>query len=284
MDSVAAFIDGSAYAASVCDHAAWAAARLGLPVTLVHALGRPDASSAPADLSGALALGARRTLLEKLAAHDAQRAALAQERGRALLDDARARLIASADLEVRARLRHGDPVEAFEEIEREAGVRLLVIGKRGEDASPAMAHLGSNLDRLVRAAERPVLVAARAFRPVARVLVAFDGGPSAMRAVERLAESPLLAGAELHLAAAGSAAAGGALEAAAARLAEAGRAAGVHRLEGASEAALAAAVRDLGADLLVLGKSGHSRLRRFFVGSTTLELMRTCTVPVLIFP
>ena len=42
MNSIAAFIDGSAYAASVCDHAAWAAQRMGAPVVLVHALGRPD--------------------------------------------------------------------------------------------------------------------------------------------------------------------------------------------------------------------------------------------------
>ena len=64
METIAAFIDGSKYAASVCDHAAWAAQRRGSPVVLVHALGRTDSSSAPADLSGNLRLGARRSLLE----------------------------------------------------------------------------------------------------------------------------------------------------------------------------------------------------------------------------
>lgn len=90
MESIAAFIDGSAYGASVCDHGVWAAGRLGLPVTLVHALGRSETSSAPADLSGNLALGARRSLLEKLSKLDAERAALAQERGRAHRPAARA--------------------------------------------------------------------------------------------------------------------------------------------------------------------------------------------------
>ncbi|MFO7854851.1 MAG: universal stress protein [Paracoccaceae bacterium] len=283
MESIAAFVDGSFYGASVCDHAAWAAERLRVPVTLVHALGRPDASSAPADLSGNLKLGARRALLEKLAAHDAERATLAQERGRALLDDARARMIATADVEVRTRLRLGDPVQALEEIEREAGVRLLVIGKRGEDASSAMEHLGSNLDRLVRAADRPALITSRAFRPVGRVLLAFDGGASARRAVERIAESPMLRGAAIDVLTAGSGAAE-ALAAAAGRLREAGFETAEHRLEGPPDPAIATAVRDLGADMLVLGKSGHSRLHQFFVGSTTLALMRSCQVPVLIFP
>ncbi len=280
MDSIAAFIDGSTYAASVCDHAVWVAGRLGVPVVLVHALGRPDSSSAPADLSGNLRLGARRSLLEKLAKHDQERAALAVERGRALLDDARSRMMGAADIEITTRLRRGDLVEALEEILDTT--RIALIGKRGEDASGAMAHLGSNLERVVRQSTRPVLVANRAFRPVERVLIAFDGGPSSRRAVERVCESPLLTGVEMHiLTASGDA---GRLAATAAQLRGAGFTLHEHAINGAPEDIIAAAVRDLDIGLLVLGKSGHSRLRQLFVGSTTLELLRTCLVPVLIFP
>jgi hypothetical protein len=39
-----------------------------------------------------------------------------------------------------------------------------------------------------------VLVASRAFRPIQRVLVAFDGGPSAMKAVAHIAGDRLLRG------------------------------------------------------------------------------------------
>ncbi len=280
MDTIAAFIDGSTYAASVCDHAAWAAARLGAPVVLVHALGRPDSSSAPADLSGNLRLGARRALLEKLAKHDEERAALAVERGRALLDDARARVMAAADIEVTTRLRRGDPAEAYAEMLDTT--RLTVIGKRGEDASGEMAHLGSNLERLVRASTRPVMVVSRAFRPVARVLIAFDGGPSATRAVERVCDSPLLRDAEAHLLTAGGDPAR--LTAAADRLRAAGFTVQTHHAEAPPEDAITKAVRDHDIGLLVLGKSGHSRLRQLFIGSTTLDLMRSCQVPVLIFP
>ena len=280
MDSIAAFIDGSTYAASVCDHAAWAAERLQAPVVLVHALGRADSSSAPADLSGNLALGARRSLLEKLARHDEERAALAVERGRALLDDARARMIAAADIEVTTRLRRGDPAEAYEEMLDTT--RFALIGKRGEDASGAMAHLGSNLERLVRASTRPVMVVSRAFRPVTKVLIAFDGGPSATRAVDRVCESPLLRGAEAHVLTAGGDT--GRLTAVVDKLRAAGFAVQDHRADGAPEDAITAAVRDHDIGLLVLGKSGHSRLRQLFIGSTTLDLMRSCPVPVLVFP
>lgn len=281
MESIAAFIDGSAYGASVCDHGVWAAGRLGLPVTLVHALGRSETSSAPADLSGNLALGARRSLLEKLSKLDAERAALAQERGRALLDDARARMTAAADIEVRTRLRRGDPVSALEEIEE--GTRFALIGKRGEDASGEMVHLGSNLDRLVRSAGVPVMVVSRSYRPVERFLIAHDGGPSADRAVTRVCDSPLLKGTQAHILTAGGD--GAKLAEAAARL----RAAGFenvqeHRVDGPPEQAITRAVKDHDIGLLCLGKSGHSRLRQLFIGSTTLELMRSCLVPVLVFP
>ena len=93
--------------------------------------------------------------------------------------------------EITTRLRHGDVVEAIAEIEGEA--RVILIGKRGEDADFARGHLGSNLERIVRAAHRPVFVAARAFRPIEKVLVAYDGGASAMKAVDHIARSPLFA-------------------------------------------------------------------------------------------
>ena len=280
MESIAAFIDGSTYAASVCDHAAWAAGRLGAPVVLVHALGRPDSSSAPADLSGNLKLGARRSLLEKLAQHDQDRAALASERGRAILDDGRARMISAADIEVSTRLRRGDPVEALEEMMETT--RFALIGKRGEDASGEMVHLGSNLERLVRASTRPVMVVNRAFKPVERFLIAFDGGPSATRAVDRVCDSPLLKGAEAHVLTAGGKA--DKMAAAVERLRGAGFTVTEHCAEGSPEDVIAAYVREHEIGMLVLGKSGHSRLRQLFIGSTTLELMRVCPVPVLVFP
>ena len=37
---IIAFVDGSIYSASVCDHAAWVAKRMGTSVELLHVLGR----------------------------------------------------------------------------------------------------------------------------------------------------------------------------------------------------------------------------------------------------
>ena len=73
------------------------------------------------------------------------------------------------------------------------------------------------------------------------------------------------------------------MQAAAAKLRAAGFATHEHSAEGSPEEALSV-VRERDIGLPVLGKSAHSRLRQLFIGSTTLELMRSCQVPVLIFP
>lgn len=190
-DKIIALVDGSIYSESVCHHAAWIAQQTQAPVELIHVLGRREAPE-KTDLSGAIRLGARTKLMEELAELDAQRAKLVSHRGRAILEDARAIVDRDGVTEITTRLRHGDIVEAIGEIEGEA--RVIVIGKRGEAADFAKGHLGSNLERIVRAAHRPVFVASRAFKPIDTVLVAYDGGSSAMKAVDHISRSPLFAG------------------------------------------------------------------------------------------
>lgn len=285
VEKITVFIDGSGYAASVCDHAVWAAERLETPVSLVHVLGRRnEVSSQPGDLSGSLKLGARTELLNKLSKLDEERAQLGRERGRAILDDAAERVRAHTSMEVATRLRNGDLIGAITELEGET--RFAIIGKRGEAAGFAKEHLGSNLDRAVRTSNRPVLVASRAFKPIDRFLLAYDGSPATERALERLCEGSVLKGLECHLLTVGSAtpASRSQLTAAAERLRRAGFEVKEHLETGDPETVISKAVSTLGIDLLVLGKSGHTRLRQLFIGSTTLDLMRTCLVPVLIFP
>jgi nucleotide-binding universal stress UspA family protein len=278
---IIAFVDGSIYSASVCEHAAWVASRTGWAVEILHVLGRRE-GAAKTDLSGAIALGARTALLEELAELDAQRAKLISHRGRAILEDARAIVDRAGVTEITTRLRQGDIVDTL--AEQEAGAELVLIGKRGEAADFAKGHLGSNLERIARASHRPILVAARAFRPVSKVLVAWDGGPSSMRAVDHIAHSPLYQGLAVTVATVGSASetARKGLEDARAMLAAAGLDAGTEILSGQPETALGELVDKAPYDLLVMGAYGHSRIRNLIIGSTTTAMLRSCKVPVVL--
>ena len=283
MTNLIALIDGSIYSQSVCDHAAWAAGRLGASVQVVHAIGRRDTASAPANLSGSIGLGARTALLEELAELDAQKAKLSQKRGRLLLDEARARLVEKGVETATTTLRNGDVIETVQELEKDAD--LVVIGKRGEAADFARLHLGSNLERVVRSVHKPILVAARAFKPVERFLIAFDGGTSAMKAVDHVARSWLFAGLECRLLMAGADTpeARKKLDDAAALLQAAGYAVQADIEPGSAGAAIAKRVEADGIDLLVMGAYGHSRIRSMIIGSTTTEMIPSCLIPVMLF-
>lgn len=280
-DKIIALVDGSIYSESVCHHAAWIAQRTGAPVELFHVLGRREAPE-KADLSGAIRLGARTRLLEELAEIDAQRAKLVSHRGRAILEDARAIVDRDGVTDITTRLRHGDIVEAIGEIEGDA--RVIVVGKRGEAADFAKGHLGSNLERIVRAAHRPVFVAARAFKPVKSVLVAYDGGASAMKAVDHIARSPLFAGLPVTVVTVGSEtpAVTKALGDAKALLMAAGIDAETRTVQGQPETELGNMVDREGFGLVVMGAYGHSRIRSLVIGSTTTEMVRSCRVPVVL--
>lgn len=278
---IVALVDGSIYSASVCEHAAWISSRTGAPVELIHVLGRREASDTH-DHSGAIALGARTALLEELAALDAQRAKLISHRGRAILDDAQALLDKAGVTEVTTRLRQGDIVEAVADVEADA--RVILIGKRGEAADFAKGHLGSNLERIIRASHKPVFVASRAFRPILKVLVAYDGGASAMKAVDHIARSPLFRGLAVHIVTVGTATpeVTKSLIDARAIMKTAGIEAESSVLPGQPEAALAKLVEEAQFDLLVMGAYGHSRIRSLIIGSTTTAMIRACKVPVVL--
>jgi len=279
--NIIAFVDGSIYATSVCDHAVWISKRTGSPIVLVHVL-RPN-GVAPAENGGPAPLGRRSGVMEELAALDAQRTKLMEVHGRALLDDAKGLVEAAGVSNVTAELRQGDLVSIVAEYE--AGARAVILGKRGEEADQAMEHLGANLERIVRTCHTPVLVANRAYKPIERVLVAHDGGVSALKAVDHIARSPVFSGLTVHLAAVGidSPEMKKRMSDAQAMLAAAGIVADVTLLQGQPEAVLSKLVDEGHFDMLVMGAYGHSRIRSLFIGSTTTATMRACKVPVVLF-
>jgi len=283
MKNLMAFIDGSIYAKSVCDHAAWMAGRSGGAVELVHVLGRHGMSSEPENLSGSIGPDARASLLEELAELDASKARLSQKRGRAILDDAKQRLSEAGVSDVTTRLRLGDIVEAVEDLEAQAD--LIVIGKRGGGADFNKLHLGSQLERVVRSSHRPVLVTSRAFKPIHRFLVAFDGGPSVIKAVETIAGNRIFADLECELLRVGEATPESTrqMDASASLLRAAGYQVKTKFESGQPETVITREVETDAYELMIMGAFGHSRIRHLIIGSTTTEMIRSCKIPVLLF-
>ncbi len=283
MAKLIALIDGSVYAHSVCEHAAWIAQRADASVEVVHVLGRRDGSKDHYNLSGSIGLGARSALLDELSLLDEQRAKLVKKRGREILDDAKAHILAAGVTNVTTRLRHGEIVETVQELEADAD--LIVIGKRGEAADFDHLHLGSNLERVARSSQKPILVAARAYKPVQRVLIAFDGGRSVGRAIDMLAQASMFKNLDCHLLSVGheSSVMTQRLQRATKMLSDAGYSVTQQQLPGIPESVITKQVVSQGFDLLMMGAFGHTRIRNLFIGSTTTEMIRSCKIPVLLF-
>lgn len=281
MTHVTACIDGSASAPAVCDYAAWASQRLDAPLTFLHVLDQRQ-YPASADLSGNIGLGSREHLLDELAALDEQRSKLALEQGRIMLAAAKERAIADGVHAPEAKQRHGDLLESLRELEDD--IRLLVVGRQGESTAGAEAHVGSQLESVIRIMHRPVLVTPARFKQPESAMLAFDGGATTRKGVEMLAASPLLKGLPIHLVMVGAETgeSWAQLDAACSTLAAAGHKVHTAIRAGEVEPTLHAYQAEQGIDLLVMGAYGHSRIRQFLVGSTTSHMLRTSSSPLLL--
>jgi nucleotide-binding universal stress UspA family protein len=283
MPTILACTDGSTFAPSVYQHAAWAARRLNAGVEVLHVIDHHREHSPITDLSGAIGFDASVQLAEELTRVEEAQGREARLKGKALLEDARQQLAASGVTAITLTQRHGDVVETLAELESRA--ELIVVGKSGEHAVLAEGQVGGHLENLVRLSVRPVLVAERAFQPVKRFLLAYDHSPSARKAVDYVTASPLLRGLECQLVMVGLADAAHetALQDARERLARAGYTVTAQLLPGRAAAVIADQVKRANIDLLVMGAYGHSQIREFFVGSTTTKLVRTSPASVLMF-
>lgn len=282
MNKVLACLDGSVYTQSVRDHAIWAASRLGAPLEFLHALDRHPERAAMRDLSGNIGLDSQDHLLSELAELDEKRSKLAQQHGRHMLEHVVAYAKAQGVANVEQRLRHGALVDTLTELEKD--VRLFVLGKRGEHADFAKMHLGSEVERAVRAVHRPLLVASRQFKPIERFLIAFDGSTTTCKGVEMIAASPLFRDLQCHVLTVGSDSVEiqQQLRWAQDTLSTAGISVQVDIRPGTAEAVLADYVSTNAIGLIVMGAYGHSRIRHLIIGSTTTAVIRTCLIPVLL--
>ncbi len=283
MNTILTCTDGSAYAPGVYDHSAWAATRTNASVHVLHMLDPHREHAEHSDLSGNIGFDTGEALLEELISFEEKKNRLARLRGKAILEDAKRLLTDSGVANITTEQRHGSLVENIEELE--VTVDLVVMGKRGESATLAKSHLGSNLERVIRASIRPVLVVPQNFAPVGNFLIAYDGGPSVEKAIQFAVDQPLLRGLSCHLLRAGriDANAEWFLQEAAAKLRAVGYEVAAHATPGNPEQVIADTIKREDISLLVMGAYGHSRIRQLILGSTTSEMVRTSRIPVLLF-
>jgi nucleotide-binding universal stress UspA family protein len=279
-NKILACVDQSHYADHVADYAAWVASRMQLPLEFLHILDRhPERSRHNQDHSGAIGVDAQQVLLEELSAEDAALSKQAREQGRLFLNRLRERAMAAGVESPDVRQRHGELTATLSE--QEDGVRMFILGRRGQAAE---TNLGRNVERVVRSLHRPILTVTDAFKAPEQVMIAFDGSSIARKGVELIAACPLFVGLPIHVITSGEAGKGlrKQLEWAKTTLETAGFKTHTDLLAGEPQQVIAEQVRKRAIDMLIMGAYTHSVWRKALFGSKTKELLRASTIPTLL--
>ena len=269
-------IDRSSSAIAVCHASAWIAQTLDLPLTLLH-MNEKISTSAHHDLSGIIGFDTRETLLNELVDIEEKRARLTREEGRQLLMSAK-KITQDLGLhDVNTLQRQGTLAEVLNQDD----THIVVLGRRGEQ-SELTGHIGRQLEGIIRLQKNSVLICKRNFTPPKKMLIAFDGSEEGERIIHRLTQVKLLAGSDCYLVMHGNQDCQ--LKKAQNQLHQAGIQVKVNLLEGdnsiVDELCNFAVQHHI--DLIIMGAFGHSRLRQFFTGSHTTEMIHKTPVSLLI--
>jgi nucleotide-binding universal stress UspA family protein len=277
--------DGSAFAQSSYQYGAWFASRWGAAIDVLYVTdARGQVTAEATDLSGSLGLGASEALLKKLVEVEHEKAKLNHQRAKLILQDAGQVLTEAGVESINLIHKTGFLVDYLESLE--ANADLMVLGKRGEAAEFASGHLGANVDRIVRSSTKPCLVTPQHYQPLERLLVAYDGSPTGKQLLTFLASSPHLKTLDIHLLMAARsesdphpeqwlAAAMPILQAASINPT-------ISRPMGEPEKVISQYIEQHQISLLLMGAYGHRRIRHLVIGSTTVQLLRSSSVPVLL--
>lgn len=276
--SILVCTDGSPYANVACDYAFRLASAFNAKLTGLHVLDiRMIEGPLLADISGAIGAAGY------FAAYAPFRDFIndkADSIGRAFMDNAKA-----AGIEPDFIQETGHPVHAI--LNHTANHSLVVLGRRGENESHGGELIGSVTDRIIRKANLPCLVTPSKASPIRRILAACDNSPIAAKVArtadeyaKRLsvplvlmtaAEGPDREQARQALAAAAAITTGHGLAPAKTVLAE-----------GQAADAILATATDEKCDLIIMGAHGHTRIREWFVGCTTLRVLADSALPALL--
>ncbi|MEQ8753657.1 MAG: universal stress protein [Coleofasciculus sp. G1-WW12-02] len=286
MKTILLCTDGSSFAENVYKYGAWFATKFNAQINVLFVTDiRSQKVASTGNLSGSIGLGASEQLLNELVNLEHEKAKLNNQRARLILQNAAKFLKAEGVEKFNLTNKIGFLVDCFHEFEENSD--LIVLGKRGEAAEFASGHLGANIDRIIRSSSKPCLVTPREFKPIERILVAYDGSLSGKKILQFLGDSPVFQSLEIHLL---TVAKSNSDQTAMVTLNEAqewlytgGFQPVFSLIAGEPEKAIAHYVTEQNISLLLMGAYGHSRIRHLVIGSITAQLLRSSNIPVLLF-
>lgn len=178
-----------------------------------------------------------------------------------------------------------DTINEFEK--SDLGIDLIIAGRYGEGSNPKDKSVGGNVGRILKNSKTPCLVVGEEFRPLKKVLLAYDGGEQSKRSVRGILRLQKFFKGEIHLVTVDTENEPQRVKDQLADVQKVFEDAGFNvkseRLKGDICRALMRYIRVNSIDLLTMGAYGHSALRYLLMGSDTQEILETIDVPTLLY-
>jgi nucleotide-binding universal stress UspA family protein len=176
----------------------------------------------------------------------------------------------------------GDPMEKLLDLWRYHD--LTVFGLRGLFDYGVLNEPGARIGKLIARGVRPILAVSKEYRPVRRVLVAYDGSMESAKAMKRFVQMHLWPDVELTIACCGfdEGDAADLLEHAGVYCRAHGIEAACLCLPGNPKESLLEHVRESEADLVVMGSTSRSRIMELILGETVAHAMQEAEVPLFL--
>ena len=275
--SILACTDGSAHGDTACDYAFHLAGKIRAHVTGLHVLdSRVLEGPLMADISGWLGASPFADQLQQFRS-------LLENKGSAIAD-AFEKKAAATGLIAGCNVKMGHPARVI--LHEEVSAELVILGQRGEHADILGDVAGTVAERVVRRSDKPCLLTPKTFKPVGKILVAYDGSSLASKALHEGIELALAAKIPLVVL---SVAEHHDLDSAQEYAQAAMRLVRAHECAAAPMAAKGLAgpvilriAEEIAADLIVIGAFGHTRMRELILGGTASFLLSRSNKPVML--
>ena len=275
-------IDGSSFSEAVCDYSAWIAKAVKAPLKFLHTI-EQGSTPAVADLTGAIGLGTSEDLLNELTEVEQTRRQLLIKKGNLMLQAAKQKAIGIGVSDIELKQQHGSLAEAL--VEKEEYIRVLVMGIRGLHHETDETGVGTKLETVIRSLHKPILVVNKNFSVPKNIMLAYDGGDAANKALQMITASPLLKTIPCHLVHVVNdelPVTDQLLDTAASQLSTAGINVTQATINGKIVEALTHYQAEHDIDITLMGAFSHNRVRDFLLGSFTAKMLKNTQRPLLL--
>ena len=284
MEKIILCTDGSTFSETNYQYGAWFAQQCSAPIEVLYLSERRHSKRKLKNLSGSIGFNASESLLERIVQVEHDYARLEQEKSAEILSHAQ-EVFETAGLYGNSYVHHeGDLIEDLREEEAQAD--LVIIGKCGSTGLSAERHIGSQVERMMRSLAKPCLVTCKAYKPVDKIMLAYDASPPCKAAFLQLIQLPFIQNHELHLVQVVKQEDLPALS----HLKELQSQAQAAKIEtkiklmtGDIEDSLQSYIAQHEMSLLVMGIHGNRPIRSLIVGHTATHMVQETQIPVLLY-